>query len=89
MAYQPQFDYIYDHICGTFYETMDSSRIHNDGGDFPGFSGPLLFYTEYMLGFMYDIDPDQKKFPTIYKVFLKVAEIHLREDQGDVHLANK
>ena len=87
---QPQFEYRYDHFCGTFYETMDSSRIHNDGGDFPGFSGPLQFYTEYMLGFIDEVQEETKeKFPTIYKLFLKVAEIHLREDQGDVHLANK
>ena len=66
---QPQFDYRYDHFCGTFDQTMDSSRIHNDGGDFPGFFGPLRFYTEYMLGFIDEADHSHEKFPTIYKLF--------------------
>ena len=92
---KPTFTRRRDHQCITFDQTMDSSRIHNDGGDFPGFKGDttdyvtMNFFTEYMLGFIYDIDPDQTLFPTIYKLFLEVAYIHLREDNGDVHLANK
>ena len=92
---KPTFTLRRDHQCTTFDQTMDSSRIHNDGGDFPGFKGDttdyvtMNFFTEYMLGFIYDIDPDQTLFPTIYKLFLEVAYIHLREDNGDVHLANK
>tara|TARA_Y100000114_G_C11748918_1_gene323161 strand:+ start:584 stop:1858 length:1275 start_codon:yes stop_codon:yes gene_type:complete len=87
----PLFSYRNNHLCDSYGQTMLSSKIHNDGGVFPGFSdmSNLIFYTEYMLGFIDDADPTRKTFPTIYEVFLRMAKIHRDEDQGDLHKANK